>query len=319
MSCLLLAIDVNSRLLESMRSAIATLVNPIYVIADSPYRMGREATETLSTREALMSENARLTQRNLELSQIAQQFVSLREENARLRELLGSRQRLGGEVLVAELIGVVPSPNTFQVEIDKGADAGVFVGQAVIDAEGLFGQVVEVAKFSSRVMLVVDAAHAVPVQVNRTDFRSIAAGTGRIDRLELEYVPVTADIKVGDLLVSSGLGGHFPRGYPVGEVVNVVVEPTMTYAQVSARPLAALDRSRHVLLVYDNATESAAAADSGTPAESVAPAAPPAESNSAPPAATLADSVADDEAPESVIEAPPQGAGAPPGDVEAPQ
>src|SRR5262245_38565577 len=98
-----------------MRSAIATLVSPIYVIADSPYRMGREATETLSTRDALMNENARLTRRNLELSQIAQQFVALREENARLRELLGSRQRLGGEVLVAELIGVVPSPNTFQV------------------------------------------------------------------------------------------------------------------------------------------------------------------------------------------------------------
>ncbi len=132
---------------------------------------------------------------------------------------------------------------------------GVFVGQAVIDAEGLFGQVVEVAQFSSRVMLVIDAAHAVPVQVNRNDFRSIAAGTGRSDRLELEYVPVTADIRVGDLLVSSGLGGHFPRGYPVGEVTAVVVEPTMTYAQVTAKPFAALDRSRHVLLVYDAKTE----------------------------------------------------------------
>ncbi len=270
MSCLLLAIDVNSRLLESARSALATLVSPIYVIAESPYRMGREATETLSTRDALMSENARLTRRNLELSQIAQQFVALREENARLRQLLGSRKRLGAEVLVAELIGVVPSPNTFQVEIDKGADAGVFVGQAVIDAEGLFGQVVEVAKFSSRVMLVIDAAHAVPVQVNRNDFRSIAAGTGRIDRLELEYVPVTADIKVGDLLVSSGLGGHFPRGYPVGEVVSVVVEPTMTYAQVSARPLAALDRSRHVLLVYHTAP-SVAAPSEAAPSATAAP------------------------------------------------
>ena len=275
MSCLLLAVDVNSRLLGSVRSALATFVSPIYVIADSPYRVSREATETLSTRDALTSQNARLTRRNLELSQIAQQFVALREENARLRELLGSRQRLGAEVLVAELIGVVPSPNTFQVEIDKGADAGVFVGQAVIDAEGLFGQVVEVAKFSSRVMLVIDAAHAVPVQVNRNDFRSIAAGTGRMDRLELEYVPVTADIKVGDLLISSGLGGHFPRGYPVGEVVSVVVDPTMTYAQVSARPLAALDRSRHVLLVYDTAlNEEATAPDAGPAMPTSEPAAP---------------------------------------------
>lgn len=254
-SSLLLTIDVNSRLLQPMRSLLATIVSPIYVVAESPYQVSREARATLSTRESLMAENAQLERRNVELSTIAQQFVALREENARLRQLLGSRQRLGAEVLVAELIGVVPSPNTFQVEIDKGAGDGVFVGQAVIDAEGLFGQVVEVAQFSSRVMLVIDAAHAVPVQVNRNDFRSIAAGTGRTDRLELEYVPVTADIRVGDLLVSSGLGGHFPRGYPVGEVTAVVVDPTMTYAQVTAKPSAALDRSRHVLLVYDSKTE----------------------------------------------------------------
>ena len=242
-------IDLNSRLLEPVRSALATLVSPIYVIAESPYQMGRQASQTLSTRELLITENARLEKRNLELAQTAQQFVALREENDRLRQLLGSRQRLGVEGLVAELIGVVPSPNTFQIEIDKGADAGVFVGQAVIDADGLFGQVVEVAQFTSRVMLVIDAAHAVPVQVLRNDFRSIAAGTGRVDRLELEYVPITADIRVGDQLVSSGLGGHFPQGYPVGEVVSVVVDPTLTYAQVGARPLAALDRARHVLLV----------------------------------------------------------------------
>jgi rod shape-determining protein MreC len=254
-SSLLLTIDVNSRLLQPMRSVLATIVSPIYIIAESPYQVSREARVTLSTRESLKAENTQLEQRNLELSTVAQQFVALREENARLRQLLGSRQRLGADVLVAELIGVVPSPNTYQVEIDKGADDGAFVGQAVIDAEGLFGQVVEVARFSSRVMLVIDAAHAVPVQVNRNDFRSIAAGTGRTDRLELEYVPVTADIRVGDLLVTSGLGGHFPRGYPVGEVTAVVVDPTMTYAQVTAKPSAALDRSRHVLLVYGIKTE----------------------------------------------------------------
>ncbi len=267
-SCLLLAVDVNSRLLHPLRSTLATVVSPIYIIAESPYQVSREASATLSTRESLIDENAKLMARNLELSQIAQQFVALREENTRLRQLLGSRRRLGAQVVVAELTGVVPSPNTFQVEIDKGADAGVFVGQAVIDAEGLFGQVVEVAKFSSRVMLVIDAAHAVPVQVNRNDFRSIAAGTGREDRLELEYVPITADIRVGDLLVTSGLGGHFPRGYPVGTVTSVVVDPTLTYAQVSARPLAALDRSRHVLLVFDSdAKEHASAKAEQAPAE----------------------------------------------------
>ena len=252
-SSLLFAIDVNSRLLQGVRSALATFVSPIYIIAESPYRMGREASRSLASRDSLLEQNEVLERTNLELSQKAQQYVVLREENARLRALLGSRERLGAKVLVAELIGVVPTPNTFQVEIDKGADAGVFVGQAVIDADGLFGQVVEVAQFTSRVMLLVDASHAVPVQINRNDVRSIAAGTGRLDRLELEYVPVTADIREGDLLVSSGLGGHFPRGYPVGVVTSVVVDPTLQYAQVVARPLAALDRSRHVLLVYEPA------------------------------------------------------------------
>ncbi len=264
-SCLLLAIDLNSRLLQPLRTALATLVGPIYVIAESPYRVSREASVTFSTRGSLIDENAALMQRNLQLSQIAQQFVTLQQENTRLRQLLGSRARLGTQVLVAELIGIVPTPNTYQVEIDKGADAGVFVGQAVIDADGLFGQVVEVAQFSSRVMLIIDAAHAVPVQVNRNDFRSIAAGTGRPDRLELEYVPITADIRVGDVLVTSGLGGHFPPGYPVAEVVSVVVDPSMTYAQVSARPLAALDRSRHVLLVFGSKVETSESTKASEP------------------------------------------------------
>jgi len=260
-SVLLFAIDVNSRLLQGARATLATVVSPVYIIAESPYRVSREASETLATRESLIARNALLERANLELAQRAQQYVVLREENARLRELLGSRQRLGADVLVAELIGVVPTPNTFQVEIDKGADAGAYVGQAVIDANGLFGQVVEVAQFTSRVMLLVDAAHAVPVQVNRNDVRSIAAGTGRLDRLDLEYVPITADIREGDLLVSSGLGGHFPRGYPVAEVVSVVVDPTLQYAQVAARPLAELDRSRHVLLVFEPPDTHAASGD----------------------------------------------------------
>ncbi len=250
-SALLLVIDLNSRLLDPTRALLATIVSPIYYIAESPYDVSRGVGEAFASRTTLQEENEQLKRRVLELSQVSQQFVSLRDENARLRELLGSRRRLGAEVLVAELIGVIPAPNTLQVEIDKGSQSGVYVGQAVIDADGLFGQVVEVSAFASRVMLVADASHAVPVQVTRNDFRSIAAGTGRLDALELEYVPITADIVEGDVLVSSGLGGRFPRGYPVGVVTRVVVDPTVPFAQVSARPLAALDRTRHVLLVFE--------------------------------------------------------------------
>ena len=259
----MMVVDINSRLLDPVRSALATIVSPIYVIAESPYSVAATAGETFASRATLKAENEALRRRLLELAPVSQQVATLTEENAQLRELLGSRRRLGNDVLVAELVGIVPTPNTLQVEIDKGANAHVTIGQAVIDANGLFGQVVEVAAATSRVMLIADASHAVPVEVNRNNFRSIAAGTGKLDELELEYVPITADIQVDDLLVSSGLGGHFPRGYPVGVVTKVIADPKVPYAQVKVRPLASLDRGRHVLVVFakDQPTEGASAVD----------------------------------------------------------
>jgi rod shape-determining protein MreC len=174
----------------------------------------------------------------------------MKKENERLRELLGSRARLPTEVLIAELIGVVPNPNTHQVIIDKGSDAGVTIGQAVIDAQGIFGQIVEVSQFTSRVLQITDVSHALPVQVNRNGVRSVAGGTGRRDALELENVPVTADIREGDLIETSGLAGRFPVGYPVGYVASVVISDTSAYARIMVRPAALLDRTRHVLVLF---------------------------------------------------------------------
>ncbi|MEZ5552596.1 MAG: rod shape-determining protein MreC [Pseudomonadales bacterium] len=248
---MLVTVDVSTRLLEPFRSVVGTLVSPLQIIAESPYLAASEVGEVFSSRDNLQAQNAALRQRVLELTEVAQQYQSLKTENERLRGLLGSRARLPAQVLVAELVGVVPSPNTFQVIIDKGSAAGVAVGHAVIDAHGLFGQIVEVDRYTSRVLLIVDTSHAVPVQVNRNGVRSIAGGTGRLDVLELENVPVTADIREGDLLESSGLGGRFPRGYPVGYVTSTIVDQTHPYARVTVRPLAQLDRSRHVLVVFD--------------------------------------------------------------------
>jgi rod shape-determining protein MreC len=252
-SAVLITLDGTTRLLEPFRSMIGTLVSPLQVMAEVPYLLADEVGEVASTHESLRARNAELERRILELTQVSQQYLSLRTENERLRALLGSRARLPAEVMVAELVAVVPTPNTHQVIIDKGSDSGITLGQAVLDAQGLFGQVVEVDRFTSRVLLIVDESHAVPVQVNRSGVRSVAAGTGDLDHLVLENVPVTADIQEGDLMESSGLGGRFPRGYPVGIVTSVVIDDSSPYAAVEVRPLAALDRSRHVLLVFDRA------------------------------------------------------------------
>lgn len=249
-SMLLIAIEANTRFLDPVRSTVAILADPVYYIAETPYFLGNLFDDLSDS--ALEVET--LERRVLELSLVAQQAVATRAENNRLRELLGSRPRVSGAVLVTELIGVVPDPGKHRILIDKGSADGVAVGAAVVDSQGLFGQVIEVSRASSVVLLITDSTHATPVEVSRNDLRSIATGLGRYDWMELEAVPFSADIRRGDLVVSSGLGGRFPRGYPVGEVAGVDKHPTARFATVRVRPSAALNRSRHVLVVFPDAS-----------------------------------------------------------------
>ena len=263
-SILLIAIEANTRFLDPVRSAVAILADPVYYVAETPHFLGNLVEDLSNSAQEVQ----RLERRVLELSLVAQQALATRTENNRLRELLGSRPRVSGQVLVTELIGVVPDPGKHRVLIDKGTADGVSVGAAVVDSQGLFGQVIEVSRASSVVLLVTDPTHATPVEVSRNNLRSIATGVGRYDWMELEAVPFSADIRRGDLVVSSGLGGRFPRGYPVGEVAEVERNPTARFATVRVRPSAALNRSRHVLVVFpdtfpDTAPEGAPA---GAPA-----------------------------------------------------
>ena len=250
LSAVLIAIEFTTRLLETPRAFISTVTSPLRVVAELPYLLGEQFDETLATRRGLLADNETLRRRVLELSQISQQFRALRSENERLRALLGSRRRVPHEVLVAELIGVIPAPERLEIIVDKGKGAGLYVGQAVVDSSGLFGQVVAVDAYTARVLLLGDTLHAVPVQINRTGQRGIVSGTGNLRRLVFEGLPANADVREGDLVVSSGLGGRFPSGYPVGSVESVIVEPTSAFATVSVRPAAQLDRSRHVLVVF---------------------------------------------------------------------
>lgn len=227
-----------------------TLYSPLYWAADLPTRMGQWTETHIQSRAQLLEENERLRRENLLQRGRSHQMASLQAENVRLRALLNSTALLRDDVLVAELIGVSPDPERHQLVLNKGQGDGVFVGQPLIDAEGLMGQVVEVGGLNSRALLITDATHSVPIQVNRNGVRAIAEGTGALGSLDIKHVSATTDIQVGDLLVTSGLGGLFPAGYPVAVVKEVERDPGETFARVIAVPSAALDRTRHVLLVF---------------------------------------------------------------------
>lgn len=250
LSLTLMVLDHNQRHLSQLRSALSVVTYPLQVLADLPLTLTHWLDETFSTRTALQEDNTRLHDENLKLRAQLQKFEALEAENSRLRDLLDSSIKLGDRVLSAELSAVDLDPYKHQVMINKGSNSGVFDGQSVLDARAVMGQVTHAGPFRSTVLLITDPHHAVPVQVLRNGLRSIALGTGRLDRLELPYLPNNADIREGDLLVTSGLGGKFPAGYPVAEVTEVIRLPQQPFAEISARPRAQLDRAREVLLVW---------------------------------------------------------------------
>ncbi|WP_338115606.1 rod shape-determining protein MreC [Thiococcus pfennigii] len=245
----LLVIDHSYRHLDGLRASLSVLVHPLYAVAGVPDRLLQEAQGRLADEEALRRQTAELQRENLRLKARLQRLEALEAENRRLRDLLGSSFKLGERVLIAELLAVDLDPFRHQVMVDKGETAGVFVGQPVLDARAVMGQVVRVAPLSATVLLITDVEHSLPVQVLRNGLRAIAQGTGLPNRLELVHLPKNADIQVGDRLVTSGLGGRFPAGYPVARVVEVRDEPGRPFAIVLAEPLARLDRAREVLLV----------------------------------------------------------------------
>lgn len=250
LAAVLITADLQFNQMAATRAMASAVTFPFYWLSDLPARLSDWGEESVQSRSSLIDDNRRLRSEALLLEAQVQQMAALRAENVRLRALLNSSALLQDDVLVAELVGVSPDPARHLVVLDKGSRDGVFNGQPLIDANGLMGQVVEVAPNSARVLLITDATHALPVQVNRNGVRAIAEGIGRLDRLELRHVASTEDIAVGDLLVSSGLGGRFPAGYPVATVTELEIDPGQAFARVTAEPSAALNRSRHVLLVF---------------------------------------------------------------------
>ena len=248
----LIFISIYTNWLAPVRQQLSVLAVPFYQLTDIPHRLDVWRQNTFVSRRELALENETLKTELLIHQRKLQQMAALAAENVRLRQLMNATDILQDSVLVAELIGVSPNPLSHTVVINRGNSEGVFIGQPVLDAFGLMGQVTEVSEHSSRALLISDATHALPVQVNRNGVRAIAEGTGDLNRLRLRHVSNTTDIREGDLLVSSGLGKRFPVGYPVAEVESIERDPGQAFATVIARPMARLDRSRHVLLVLDS-------------------------------------------------------------------
>jgi rod shape-determining protein MreC len=252
-SFFLMVTDYRSDYLKTVRTYLLTLVYPIQYAVNLPIKVGQWLSASFSSRQQLLAKNTKLIEENLLLRGILQKLEDLQSENKRLRNLLGSSKDSKERVQVAEILAVNLEHSKRNILINKGQRDGVFTNQPVIDAQGVMGQVIRVGLFSSIVMLITDSEHELPVEVVRTTWRTVAKGMGTINRLSLLYLSNTGlntGVNVGDLIVTSGFGQKFPKGYPVGTIIEVNPDIGKPYAQVQALPRAALEHNREVLLVW---------------------------------------------------------------------
>ena len=250
LAILLMTLDHRFQYLKEVRAAVSVIVYPVQSIVNFPVIAGVWMGESFSSRESLLADVTQLKTQQLLYDVRLQKMAALESENMRLRQLLDSSSKIGERVLIAELLAVDMEPFSSQIVINKGSGAELYEGQPLLDAHGIMGQITRIGPLTSTAMLITDPNHAIPVIVNRNGLRIIAIGTGNPEKLDIPHFPNNADIQVGDLLVSSGLGGRFPQGYPVARITEIEIDPGQPFAHVSAKPTAELQRSREVLLVW---------------------------------------------------------------------
>ena len=250
LSIILIILDLNYRPFKEVRYYLDTMISPLYYISNAPKATYDSLYEMSKTREALEKENANLNKILLEKKTDLLLLEHLRHENDRLRELLGSPLRHDEHKMAAQVILADTDPYVYQVVINKGKKDGVYIGQPVVDDKGIVGQIYEIAQKTSRAILVCDYQHAIPVQILRNDISMVAVGNGCSNDLTLDFLPNNVDIKVGDILVTSGLDGRFPEGYPVAVVSSVKLDISDSTPVISATPTADLKRLRYLLLLW---------------------------------------------------------------------
>ena len=234
-SVMIMTADHRWHHLESLRGVIESFViYPLRYTINLPADVGRWIDESLSSHSELLEENRELKEQQLRAQVSLQKLSILEKENERLRKMLSARPKVGELVLVAELLSIDLDPYKQQVVLNKGEKHEVYLGQPVIDAWGVMGQVIHVGRHSSTAMLISDPSHAIPVQVNRNGLRSTAFGTGHAGQLELRYIPHNAEIEIGDLIVTSGLGDRFPPNYPVGRITEIERPAGETFARADS-------------------------------------------------------------------------------------
>src|SRR5690606_10734155 len=238
LSIALMVVDARFSALKPLRSQLGMALMPLYYVAELPVRAWDTIYLQLTSRADLIAENESVRAGALLTKRKLQKLAAVAEQSVGLGELLHCPVQVDERKLIAALSDVDPYAFTQRIVIDKGERDGVFLGQPVLDATGLMGQVVEVLPFSARVLLITDSSHSLPVQINRNGLRAIASGTGSSDWLELRHVGDTADIRVNDIVVSSGLGQRFPAGYPVGRVAAVDRDSSQPFAEVRVEPTA---------------------------------------------------------------------------------
>ncbi len=250
-SIIVMVADHRWQALETVRSAIESyVVYPLRYTINIPSRLIDWGDESLSSHQQLLDDRRKLQQQQLRAQVSLQKLSVLEKENDRLRKMLSAQPKVGELVLVAEILSIDMDPYKQQVILNKGDSSDVYIGQPIIDAWGIMGQVVHLGAYSSTALLISDPSHAIPVQVSRSGLRSTAFGTGNSQLLELRYIPHNADIEVGDEINTSGLGGRFPPNYPVGRIISIERPAGESFATILAEPVAHLDRSREVLLVW---------------------------------------------------------------------
>jgi rod shape-determining protein MreC len=253
-SIVLLISEHRSSKIDGFRSALSFFVDPLKYLVDLPTVLVEKTGNFISSYKALKMENEKLREEYLINQTKMLKFSALENENIRLRALLENSFKLGEQVLVAELLSVNIVPYEHLVVVNKGTRFGVHPQQPVLDSNGVVGQVFRALPFSSEIMLITDPNHAIPVQVNRNGLLTIAVGSGQLNRLLLPFLPSNADIRPGDLLITSGLGGTFPQGYPVAVVDEFTSQPSKAFSNITATPKALLDRNRELMIVWSKST-----------------------------------------------------------------